>query len=835
MLLTPPGRSSGRGPVARGQRRRHASAVPGPRPGLVPSRTTVSDLAARARNPPDLRHPALRPARTQAPDPAHRARRRPPYDPTCTSPPRDAPGRAGDPAPPAGSRRARRPHADRTDRRRVTGALHAFAAAVRRRHASTTLRLGHPCPTRPDGPPATPAARGIAAPASSTWRTASRQVLLLAGLTGAVTGLARGRRSSVITADVLLEAVLDLPPGGRRSPAPGVGLVLAALASRVAGGGRHVPPPPTSTSATSTSRPPPRPPTRAVPLLAAIATLGSAAPLGYEGPSLYAGAAVGSSFQRRLAPVLRTRRRQGAPRRRRRRRVAAIFKAPVTGLVFALEVPYQEDLARRMLLPGRDQRGRQLRRVRRHRRHRAPPPGRRPAAVQPARPRRRRRRRPGRRAPRPALRHARPPRQDLRRSDQPRRAASRPARRARRAPCSPPTPLDDAPLALGPGYDALRWALDPDAAVLAVIALGTLRVIGTTAAVGGGGVGGLFIPLVIQGALVGRAVGGIFDADDDHPVPRRRHRRLPRRRLPRPARRRRVRRRVHRPPRLRRPRAHRRRRRPARHGPNVGLALPGRRTRRAPRTPPRPAAPHGRSTPKPAPSPPDATVEELFWQHLVGTRQQSVAVVDGARYLGLVERRGRCGTSTATRGDHHRRARSCAPTSRSADADWLLRDAIRAMEATTPTASPCATTSSYIGVITTADLVELDEVLDRTTRTDATHATTGHSSAGVQSRWSRCAASWSAVTIASIEPCTGRGRWPEHHDEPAATHTCNLGEHHRRLAARGGADVGGAVSRWKVSNGTPRLARQVCRRRLLPHQAVGDVAQPGSGPCRSGP
>jgi len=32
--------------------------------------------------------------------------------------------------------------------------------------------------------------------------------------------------------------------------------------------------------------------------------------------------------------------------------VAAIFKAPVTGLVFALEVPYQEDLARRMLLPA---------------------------------------------------------------------------------------------------------------------------------------------------------------------------------------------------------------------------------------------------------------------------------------------------------------------------------------------------------------------------------------------------------------------------------------------------------------------------------------------------
>src|SRR5205807_617340 len=32
--------------------------------------------------------------------------------------------------------------------------------------------------------------------------------------------------------------------------------------------------------------------------------------------------------------------------------VAAIFRAPATGLVFALEVPYQEDFARRMLLPA---------------------------------------------------------------------------------------------------------------------------------------------------------------------------------------------------------------------------------------------------------------------------------------------------------------------------------------------------------------------------------------------------------------------------------------------------------------------------------------------------
>ncbi len=87
-------------------------------------------------------------------------------------------------------------------------------------------------------------------------------------------------------------------------------------------------------------------------MLAAVATLGSGGPLGYEGPSVYAGAAVGGGLQHRL-------RRYFSPEEAKvllvagaAAGVAAIFKAPVTGLVFALEVPYQEDLARKMLLPA---------------------------------------------------------------------------------------------------------------------------------------------------------------------------------------------------------------------------------------------------------------------------------------------------------------------------------------------------------------------------------------------------------------------------------------------------------------------------------------------------
>ena len=49
--------------------------------------------------------------------------------------------------------------------------------------------------------------------------------------------------------------------------------------------------------------------------------------------------------------------------------VAAIFKAPATGMVFALEVPYRQDLARRMLLPAMFSAAVELRGVRRHQRH----------------------------------------------------------------------------------------------------------------------------------------------------------------------------------------------------------------------------------------------------------------------------------------------------------------------------------------------------------------------------------------------------------------------------------------------------------------------------------
>jgi CIC family chloride channel protein len=85
-------------------------------------------------------------------------------------------------------------------------------------------------------------------------------------------------------------------------------------------------------------------------LLASVATIGLGGSMGLEGPSIYVGAAIGDAVDRRSTHVLSDRKAllvAGAAAG-----IAAIFKAPVTGIVFALEVPYTDDLARRALIPA---------------------------------------------------------------------------------------------------------------------------------------------------------------------------------------------------------------------------------------------------------------------------------------------------------------------------------------------------------------------------------------------------------------------------------------------------------------------------------------------------
>ena len=88
-------------------------------------------------------------------------------------------------------------------------------------------------------------------------------------------------------------------------------------------------------------------------MLAAVATLGFGGSAGLEGPSIYAGGVIGSYTLRRMRRLgfsdedVRALMIAGAAAG-----VSAIFKAPLTGIVFALEVPYRDDLTREALIPS---------------------------------------------------------------------------------------------------------------------------------------------------------------------------------------------------------------------------------------------------------------------------------------------------------------------------------------------------------------------------------------------------------------------------------------------------------------------------------------------------
>jgi CIC family chloride channel protein len=542
-----------------------------------------------------------------------------------------------------------------------------------------------------------------------THRT--RQVLLLAGVTGAATGLFVAGFER-LTADVFLAAVLEAPLA-LQCVAPAAGLIVAFWCLRLAG--RDTTPATADEYIRSFHDRSQRFDLRPVParILAAIATLGSGGPLGYEGPSLYGGAAIGSWVQRHRPKAFAAEDAKVLLVAGAAAGVAAIFKAPVTGLVFALEVPYQEDLARRMLLPAAISAATSYVTF-------AAIAGTEPILLVAGQP-------PFNlldlggaaaigliagclaRAFVVVIRHAKTF-----------AAQTRPFIRISAggallaATVLAAHALDDSNLALGPGYEALRWAIDPDRAVLAIVALGTLRVVGAAAVVGGGGTGGLFIPLVIQGALVGRAVGGLFDAGNTTLFP------------------------VlgmaaflgagYRVPLAAVVFVAEATGRPGFVVPGLIAAVVAQLVMgRASISPYQVAGRVGHlegrlQLPLSAvvntdarTVPPDATVEELFWQHLVGNRQQSVAVVDGATYLGVA------GADALRALDPD--AWSCTQVADimrtdlpAAAPDWLLRDAVTAMERLGTDRLAVCDGETYLGVITADDLVQLDEILDLTDR-----------------------------------------------------------------------------------------------------------------------
>jgi CIC family chloride channel protein len=337
--------------------------------------------------------------------------------------------------------------------------------------------------------------------------------VLLSAVTGALTGVGVALFDRVVV-DGLLDRILSLSPW-LLGAAPLCGLTLAAVALRWSG--RRASSSTADLYLQSFHEPNQRLELREAPgrLLAAVATLGFGGAMGLEGPSLYLGASIGTLLHERFRRFTR-----GADRRAllvagAAAGVAAIFKAPATGAVFALEVPYQDDFARRMLLPALVGSATSYLSF---------------VAINGTTP----------------IFHVlgTPPFTfvDLvgavvlgLLAGLGARAFSALIRLAKHiATTVQPVvrvttagvllgllyaagyALTGRPIVIGVGYSTIGWALAPNRAVWLLLVVLLLRCCATATSVAGGGVGGLFIPLVVAGALLGRAAGGAvggFDTD----------------------------------------------------------------------------------------------------------------------------------------------------------------------------------------------------------------------------------------------------------------------------------------------------------------------------------
>jgi chloride channel protein, CIC family len=338
----------------------------------------------------------------------------------------------------------------------------------------------------------------------------SQQILVGAALVGVTVGLAVGAFDRVV-AEVAIDGLLDAP-----SPVqvvvPMVGLLLSAAALRWIGD--RASPATSDEYLRAFHGEPARFDRRAIlgRVAASAATLGSGGAMGLEGPSVYLGAGIGHAMRRRMRHLLshedlRLLLVAGAAAG-----IGAIFKAPATGAVFALEVPFRNDLARRSLLPaligsasgyltfvavngttplfpvagsptvtGRDLAGAALVGT--------------ACGV-------------GARAFAWVMRQAK----ELSGNRRPLITAAGAGAVLGGLVVTSRAVFEGDALSLGPGYQAVAWSLEPDRGLLLLVALATIRVVATATTVAGRGTGGLFVPLVVQGALTGRFVGALLDS-----------------------------------------------------------------------------------------------------------------------------------------------------------------------------------------------------------------------------------------------------------------------------------------------------------------------------------
>lgn len=238
-------------------------------------------------------------------------------------------------------------------------------------------------------------------------------------------------------------------------------------------------------------------------------TLGSGNAFGFEGPSALIGGTIGSTVEDGFASRVRRDDAKVLMVAGAAAGVAAVFKAPLTGVIFALEVPYRSDLARRALLPCLVAAGSAYVTY--------------VALV----------------GTEPLLSTGGAAPFDLRDLGGGlvlgllcgllARLGAVAIGHAKRLPLSRATGVACAaaglallapvaqwwfggPFHLGPSYVAIEWATDPNRTIAVLVGLFVLRALATWLGVAAGGMGGLFIPLVTQGAIVGAICQHVVDA-----------------------------------------------------------------------------------------------------------------------------------------------------------------------------------------------------------------------------------------------------------------------------------------------------------------------------------
>ena len=460
-------------------------------------------------------------------------------------------------------------------------------------------------------------------------------------------------------------------------------------------------------------------------LLAGVATIGGGGAVGLEGPSIYAGSSIGLMVHHRLGEFFRRDEARILLTAGAAAGVAAVFKAPATGVIFALEAPYRDDVTPQALLPSliasaasyatfvflvgtepvvpflgeggivlgeeggvsvlgvqiEDLMGALLLGI--------------AAGL-------------GGRGFAWLVRRAKVVSTEVRWTTRVLGGGLALAGLAVAAH----TVFDEA-LTLGPGTEAMAWVVETDGLGLIALLFG-MRMAATIATVVAGGVGGLFIPLATLGVVVGQFVGVALGEDDTGLYP------------------------------------------------TLGLAAFLGAGYRAPIAAvmfvaestggvgafvvpalvaaavsqvvagPSSVAEYQRSerlghlerrftlpltsilTTDVLTVPPDATVSEFVYMHVLGRRERVVPVVDGDTYVGMARL---ADLAAVDRDDWEDTtvASLMATDLQTARPSWSLRDAVAAMDADDiDVLAVTDGTGSFIGVVTEDDVIKLDEILDET-------------------------------------------------------------------------------------------------------------------------